>query len=68
MSPVGIQRAIAIIVFLSPWIFVSGVFKDILFVLSGILLFVSTFDLKKRPRINFEDPHEENHLENKVNS
>lgn len=62
MSPLGIQRTIAIILFISPWIFIPGIYKDIFFIIGGILLFVSTLDLKKRPK-SFEDPHEESVIE-----
>lgn len=48
MSPLGIQRTVAVIVFFSPFIFVPGVFKDVVFLLSGVFLFISTLDLKKK--------------------
>lgn len=57
MSPLGIQRTIAVLIFISPWIFIPGVFKDVVFIVSGILLFVSTLDLRKRVRV--PDTHEE---------
>lgn len=63
MSPLGIQRTIAILIFVSPWIFIPGVFKNIVLILAGILLFVSTLDLKKRSRATFEDRHEESAVE-----
>ncbi len=59
MSPLGIQRTIAIIIFASPWVFIPGVFKDIVFIVAGIFLFVSTLDLKRRQRATYEDHHEE---------
>lgn len=48
MSPLGIQRTTAFLLILSPWIFIPTVFKDVVFVVAGILLFVSTLDLRKR--------------------
>ncbi len=63
MSPIGIQRTIAILIFISPWIFIPGIFKNIVFILAGVFLFVSTLDLKKRPRATFEDRHEESAVE-----
>lgn len=48
MSPLGIKRFVAILLVLSPWIFIPGVFKDLIFIVAGILLFVSTLDLRKR--------------------
>ncbi|MCX6756845.1 MAG: hypothetical protein NTW35_01655 [Candidatus Nomurabacteria bacterium] len=62
MSPLGIQRTIAILLFISPWIFIPGIYKDLFFIIAGILLFVSTLDLKKRPKV-FEDHHEESFVE-----
>lgn len=48
MSPLGIKRSVAFLLILSPWIFIPGVFKDIIFILAGILLFISTLDLRKK--------------------
>lgn len=58
MSPVGIQRTVAFIIILSPWIFIPGLFKDVIFVVSGILLFISSLDLRKKSHIHHE--HHEN--------
>ena len=51
MSPLGIQRTVAVIIFLSPWIFTPGIFKEVVFVIAGVLLFISTLDLKKKQRV-----------------
>lgn len=48
MSPLGIKRTVAILLVLSPWIFIPGVFKDIIFIVAGILLYISTLDLRKK--------------------
>ncbi len=48
MSPLGIKRSVAVLLILSPWIFIPGLFKDVIFILAGILLFISTLDLRKR--------------------
>jgi len=48
MSPLGIKRFVAILLILSPWIFVPSLFKDALFIVLGVLLFVSTLDLRRR--------------------
>jgi hypothetical protein len=48
MSPLGIKRSVAVLILLSPWIFIPSVFKDVVFILAGILLFVSTLDLRKK--------------------
>lgn len=61
MSPLGIQRTIALLVLISPFVFIPSIFKDILFIIAGVLLFVSTLDLRKRPRV-YEDRHEESTL------
>lgn len=57
MSPLGIQRTVAILAIISPFIFIPGVFKDTVFIIMGVLLFVSTLDLKRR------QPKIENHGE-----
>jgi hypothetical protein len=61
MSPLGIQRTVAVLILISPWIFIPGVFKDVVFIIAGILLFISTLDLRKRPRA--PDTHEEQSTE-----
>lgn len=62
MSPLGIQRTVALLIFLSPFIFIPTIFKEVFFMVAGILLFVSTLDLKRRTR-HFEDHHEEVRIE-----
>ena len=58
MSPLGIKRAVAIILILSPWIFIPGIFKDIIFIIAGVLLFISTLDLRRKNLSNIS--HQEN--------
>jgi hypothetical protein len=58
MSPLGIKRTIAILLILSPWIFIPGIFKDIVFIIAGIFLFISTLDLRKKSTISHV--HQEN--------
>lgn len=48
MSPVGIKRFVALMLVISPWIFIPGLFKDAMFIVLGTLLFVSTLDLRKK--------------------
>jgi hypothetical protein len=48
MSPLGIKRSVAVLILLSPWIFIPSVFKDVVFIIAGVLLFVSTLDLRKK--------------------
>lgn len=48
MSPLGLKRFVAIVLVLSPWIFIPGIFKDFVFIIAGVLLFISTLDLRKR--------------------
>lgn len=48
MSPLGIKRFVALILVLSPWIFIPGMFKDVIFIVAGVLLFISTLDLRRR--------------------
>lgn len=57
MSPLGIKRAVALLLLLSPWIFIPGPFKDVIFVIAGILLFISTLDLRKK--VIHSDHHQE---------
>jgi hypothetical protein len=48
MSPLGIKRFVAVVLVLSPWIFIPGIFKDVVFIVCGVLLFISTLDLRKK--------------------
>ncbi len=57
MSPLGIKRAVAVLLVLSPWIFIPGLFKDVIFILAGVLLFVSTLDLRKK--VTHSEHHQE---------
>lgn len=57
MSPLGIKRSVAVLLILSPWIFIPGVFKDVVFIFAGILLFISTLDLRKK--VIHSDHHQE---------
>jgi hypothetical protein len=57
MSPLGIKRFVAVLIVLSPWIFIPSVFKDVVFIIAGILLFVSTLDLRKK--VVHSDHHQE---------
>jgi hypothetical protein len=57
MSPLGIKRGVAVLLVLSPWIFIPGLFKDVIFIIAGILLFISTLDLRKR--VVHSDHHQE---------
>ncbi len=58
MSPLGIKRTIAVLLILSPWIFVPGLFKDFVFIIAGVFLFISTLDLRKKSSISHV--HQEN--------
>lgn len=48
MSPLGIKRTVAFLLIISPWIFIPAPFKDVIFIFAGVLLFISTLDLRKR--------------------
>ena len=48
MSPLGIKRTVAVLLILSPWIFIPGLLKDIVFIIAGIFLYISTLDLRKK--------------------
>ncbi len=57
MSPLGIKRMVAILLILSPWIFIPGIMKDIVFVIAGIFLYISTLDFRKKI-VHTHDNHE----------
>jgi hypothetical protein len=59
MSPLGIKRFVAVFLILSPWIFIPGLFKDIAFIIAGVLLFISTLDLRKKAVYHPEHPENE---------
>lgn len=42
------QRFIALVMVLSPWIYIPTAFKEVIFIALGITLFVVTLDLKKK--------------------
>lgn len=48
MSPLGIKRFVALMLVVSPWVFIPGLFKDAMFIVLGVLLFISTLDLRKK--------------------
>lgn len=48
MSPLGIQRTVAILLIISPWMYIPGIFKEFLFIIAGVLLFISTLDIRKK--------------------
>ncbi len=48
MSPLGIKRFVAVLLVLSPWIFIPSIFKDVVFIIAGIFLYISTLDLRKK--------------------
>ncbi len=48
MSPLGIKRTVAVLLVLSPWIFVPSLFKDVFFMIAGVFLYISTLDLRKK--------------------
>jgi hypothetical protein len=57
MSPLGIKRFVALLLILSPWLFIPGPFKDVIFIVAGIFLFISTLDLRKK--VVHSDHHQE---------
>lgn len=48
MSPLGIKRAVALLLVISPWIFIPGLLKDVVFIFAGIFLYISTLDLRRK--------------------
>ena len=54
MSPLGIKRSVAVLLLISPWIFIPGVIKDVVFIVAGILLYISTLDLRKKQVVSVD--------------
>lgn len=46
----GPQRFIALLLLLSPWIYVPTAFKEVLMIVLGVSLFLITIDLRKKRR------------------
>ena len=67
MSPLGIKRAVAILLILSPWIFVPSILKDVVFIIAGVFLFISTLDLRKKTTNNHRN-NEETESAPKINT
>ena len=60
MSPLGIKRTVAVILILSPWIFIPGLLKDMVFIAAGVFLYISTLDLRKKALHQHDHPdHQE---------
>lgn len=59
MSPTGIQRTIAIVILLSPWVYVPMPLKEVVFIIAGVLLFISTLDVKRQLNRNKENHNQE---------
>lgn len=70
MSPLGIKRTVAILLILSPWIFIPGILKDIVFIFAGIFLYISTLDLRRKVIHNPDHQETESNpvREHKVNA
>lgn len=58
MSPTGVQRTIAVIIFISPWVYVPMPLKEVVFIVAGVLLFISTLDVKRAPKHKDANQHE----------
>lgn len=48
MTPLGIQRTVAVLLILFPWLYVPTAFKEVAIVIAGILLYISTLDMRKK--------------------
>ena len=68
----NIVRFLAIIILISPWIYVSSLYKDVLFIVCALVLLLATVDISKKKKssqdntldTNFEtSPH--SNIENK---
>lgn len=58
MSPLGIKRTVAVLLIVSPWIAIPGLIKDVVFIFAGVLLYISTLDLRKKS-VHQEPHHQE---------
>jgi hypothetical protein len=61
MSPLGIKRTVAVLLILSPWLFVPGLVKDLIFIVAGIFLYISTLDLRKKSTHHPDHQETESH-------
>lgn len=43
-------RIFALLVMVSPWVYVSGVFKDVFYILSGLVILAATISIKKKKK------------------
>ncbi len=44
------QRFIALLLIISPWLYIPTVFKEVLFIALGVALFLVTLDLRKKKK------------------
>jgi hypothetical protein len=54
MSPLGIQRTVALLLLISPWIYIPSIYKEIIFIIAGVFLYISTVDIRKKPKVHDE--------------
>jgi hypothetical protein len=54
MSATRTQRIIAVILLISPWIYIPTIFKEIIFILLAGLLYLSTIEIRKKHKDSFE--------------
>ena len=54
MSSTRTQRIIAIILLISPWIYLPTTIKEIIFIALSIILYLSTIPLHKKHRVEFD--------------
>lgn len=63
----NIVRIVAVIILLSPWLYISSIYKDVLFLVLGVVLLLATVDMSKKK--NTENKKTiENTTENKTQS
>ena len=44
------QRFIALLLIISPWLYIPTVFKEVIFIALGVTLFLVTIDLRKKKK------------------
>ncbi len=54
MSSTRTQRIIAFILFISPWIYLPTVFKEIIFIALAVILYLSTVPLYKKHKTEYD--------------
>lgn len=58
-----IIRIFGFLVLISPWVYVSGVYKDVFYILAGIVILSATVSIKKKRKSDAESGDKDNSLD-----